>query len=164
GVVVPARRALRRPLAPRACPHAAWHVEGCPGGGFCPLPGDVCPGFPRAMTAVPGHIVVIGSANVDFTVKVERLPQAGETVSGGDFRLSCGGKGANQALAAHLAGAPVFMIAKLGRDPNGELVYRHLLAAGLSPNGLLRDAEVPSGVALIIVDAQGDNVIAVAPG
>jgi ribokinase len=116
------------------------------------------------MTAVPGPIVVIGSANVDFTVQVERLPQVGETVSGGDFRLSYGGKGANQALAAQLAGAPVFMIAKLGRDPNGELVYRHLLAAGLGPDGLLRDDEGPSGVALIMVDAQGNNVIAVAPG
>jgi ribokinase len=116
------------------------------------------------MTAAPGHIVVIGSANVDFTVKVERLPQMGETVSGGDFRLSYGGKGANQALAAHLAGAPVFMIAKLGRDPNGELLFRHLLAAGLSPEGLLRDDEVPSGVALIMVDAQGHNLVAVAPG
>src|ERR671923_1263616 len=116
------------------------------------------------MTAVPGQIVVIGSANVDFTVKVERLPQVGETVSGGDFRLSYGGKGANQALAAHLAGAPVFMIAKLGRDPNGELLYQHLTAAGLSAQGLLRDDEVPAGVALIMVDAQGRNLIAVAPG
>ena len=76
------------------------------------------------MTSTAPHILVIGSANVDFTVKVERLPQVGETVSGGDFRLSYGGKGANQALAAHLAGAPVLMIAKLGRDPNGELLYQ----------------------------------------
>ncbi len=116
------------------------------------------------MTTAPGHIVVIGGANVDFTVEVERLPQMGETVSGGGFRLSYGGKGANQALAAYLAGAPVFMIAKLGRDPNGELLYRHLLAAGLSPEGLLRDDEIPSGVALIMVDARGHNMIAVAPG
>jgi ribokinase len=110
------------------------------------------------------HILVIGSANVDFTVKVERLPQVGETVSGGDFRLSYGGKGANQALAAHLAGAPVLLIAKLGRDPNGELLYQHLTAAGLSAQGLLRDGEAPSGVALIMVDMQGRNLIAVAPG
>ena len=60
---------------------------------------------------------MIGSANVDFTVKVERLPQVGETVSGGDFLLSYGGKGANQALAAHLAGAPVFLIAKIWTRP-----------------------------------------------
>jgi ribokinase len=113
--------------------------------------------------AVP-HVLVIGSANVDFTVKVERLPQVGETVSGGDFLLSYGGKGANQALAAHLAGAPVFMIAKLGRDTNGESLYQRLMASGMTPRGILRDAEVASGVALIMVDAQGHNLIATAPG
>ena len=56
------------------------------------------------------------------------------------------------------------MIAKLGRDPNGELLYRHLTAAGLSAQGLLRDNDVPSGVALIMVDSEGHNLIAVAPG
>jgi ribokinase len=116
------------------------------------------------MTSTAPHILVIGSANVDFTVKVERLPQRGETVSGGDFRLSYGGKGANQALAAHLAGAPVLMIARIGRDPNGELLYRHLITAGLSAQGLWRDDEVPSGVALIMVDSEGHNLIATAPG
>ena len=110
------------------------------------------------------HILVIGSANVDFTVKVERLPQVGETVSGGDFLLSYGGKGANQALAAHLAGAPVLMIAKLGRDANGELLYRQLTAKGLNAQGFLRDAEAPAGVALIMVDPQGHNLIATAAG
>jgi ribokinase len=116
------------------------------------------------MSYTAPHILVIGSANVDFTVQVERLPQMGETVSGGDFRLSYGGKGANQALAAHLAGAPVFLIAKLGRDPNGEVLYRHLTAAGLSAHGLLREDEVAAGVALIMVDSQGHNLIATAPG
>jgi ribokinase len=116
------------------------------------------------MTSAPRHILVIGSANVDFTVQVERLPRVGETVSGGDYRLSYGGKGANQALAAHMAGAPVFMIAKLGRDLNGESLYQHLTAAGLSAQGLLRDDEAPAGVALIMVDPQGHNLIAVAPG
>jgi ribokinase len=116
------------------------------------------------MTSAVPHILVIGSANVDFTVKVERLPQVGETVSGGDFLLSYGGKGANQALAAHLAGAPVFMIAKLGRDANGELLYQQLMASGLNAQGLLRDPEVPTGVALITVDAQGHNLIVTAPG
>jgi ribokinase len=116
------------------------------------------------MTSTAPHILVIGSANVDFTVKVERLPQVGETVSGGDFLLSYGGKGANQALASLLAGAPVFMIAKLGRDANGELLYRQLTAAGLNAQGLLRDAVAPAGVALIMVDAHGHNLIATAPG
>jgi ribokinase len=116
------------------------------------------------MTPGTPHILVLGSANVDFTVKVDRLPQVGETVSGGDFLLSYGGKGANQALAAHLAGAPVFMIAKLGCDANGELLYQHLLAAGFRAQGLLRDPEVPTGVALITVDSQGHNLIVTAPG
>jgi len=116
------------------------------------------------MSSAALHILVIGSANVDFTVKVERLPQVGETVSGGDFLLSYGGKGANQALAAHLAGAPVFMIARIGWDTNGELLYQHLTAVGLNPQGLLRDPEVPAGVALIMVDSQGHNLIAAAPG
>jgi ribokinase len=116
------------------------------------------------MTSTDPHILVIGSANVDFTVQVPRLPQVGETVSGGDFRVSYGGKGANQALAAHLAGAPVWLIARLGRDQNGESLYRHLTAAGLSPQGLWRDDEVPSGVALIMVDSEGRNLIATAAG
>ena len=116
------------------------------------------------MTAAQSQIVVLGSANVDFTVQVERLPQLGETVSGGDFRLSYGGKGANQALAAHLVGAPVFMIAKLGRDTNGKVLYQHFSTIGLNTAGLLRDDEVASGVALIMVDRQGQNLIAVAPG
>ena len=116
------------------------------------------------MSATHRRIVVIGSANVDFTIQVECLPQVGETVSGGDFRLSYGGKGANQALAARLAGAPVFFIAKLGRDPNGELLYRRLIEAGFDPQGLRRADEVPSGVALIMVDSRGRNLIATAPG
>jgi ribokinase len=116
------------------------------------------------MTSTTPHILVIGSANVDFTVKVERLPQVGETVSGGDFLQSYGGKGANQALAAHLAGAPVFLIAKLGRDVNGESLYQRLTAQGLNARGIVHDAEVPAGVALIMVDSQGHNLIATAPG
>lgn len=109
-------------------------------------------------------VVVIGSANVDFTVRVERLPKPGETVSGGEFYTSFGGKGANQAIAALRAGAGVKFVAKLGRDPNGEEIYRHLTASGLPPDGLLRDDTVPSGIALIIVDQEGRNLIAVAPG
>jgi len=109
-------------------------------------------------------VVVIGSANVDFTVRVERLPKPGETVSGGEFYTSFGGKGANQAIAALRAGAEVKFVAKLGRDPNGEEIYRHLTSLGLPPDGLLRDHAVPSGIALIIVDQEGRNLIAVAPG
>jgi ribokinase len=149
---------------------AAARREACrpcargPGGGGAAFFGHVFNSAPRMMTSTDPHILVIGSANVDFTVQVPRLPQVGETVSGGDFRVSYGGKGANQALAAHLAGAPVWLIARLGRDQNGESLYRHLTAAGLSPQGLWRDDEVPSGVALIMVDSEGRNLIATAAG
>lgn len=110
------------------------------------------------------RVVVIGSANVDFTVKVDRLPKPGETVSGGEFYTSFGGKGANQAVAALKAGASVTFVAKVGRDPNGEQILRHLTTLGFPPEGLLRDEAFPSGVALIMVDREGRNLIAVAPG
>ena len=109
-------------------------------------------------------VVVIGSANVDLTIRVERLPQLGETVSGGEFYTSFGGKGANQAVAAHKAGAEVRFLAKVGCDQNGEAIIRNLEALGLSSEGILRDESRHSGVALIMVDRMGSNTIAVAPG
>ncbi|UCC66344.1 MAG: ribokinase [Deltaproteobacteria bacterium] len=109
-------------------------------------------------------VVVIGSANVDLTVKVDRLPQLGETVSGGEFYTSFGGKGANQAVAAHRAGAEVRFLAKVGCDQNGEAIVKHLEAIGLTSEAILRDESNPSGVALIMVDRTGNNAIAVAPG
>lgn len=109
-------------------------------------------------------VVVIGSANMDFTVKVDRLPRVGETVSGGEFYTSFGGKGANQAVAAHKAGAEVRFVAKVGSDQNGDAILKHLSALGLHPGGVLRDESQPTGVALIVVDKTGRNAIAVAPG
>jgi ribokinase len=108
--------------------------------------------------------MVIGSANVDLTVKVDRLPEMGETVSGGEFYTSFGGKGANQAVAALKAGAEVRFLAKVGGDPNGEAIIHNLQAHGLSSEGILRDESRPSGVALIMVDREGNNAIGVAPG
>ena len=110
------------------------------------------------------HIVVLGSANTDLTVKADRLPRPGETVSGGEFMVSYGGKGANQALAALKAGAAVLFLAKIGTDTYGNLLYEHLLCSGFAAEGLLRDPEVPAGVALIAIDRQGNNQIIVAPG
>ena len=109
-------------------------------------------------------VVVIGSANLDLTVAVERLPREGETVLGGDLLLADGGKGANQAVAALRAGAAVKFLANLGRDSFGDRICRDLVAAGLPADGLLRDESAPTGVALIVVDRQGRNQIAVAPG
>jgi len=109
-------------------------------------------------------VIVIGSANMDLTVRVERLPQLGETVSAGEFYTSFGGKGANQAVAAHNVGADVTFIAKVGCDQNGEAIVKHLEAHGLSSGGIVRDKIHPAGVALIMVDRNGNNAIAVAPG
>lgn len=109
-------------------------------------------------------VVVVGSANVDLTIRVERLPQLGETVSGGEFYTSFGGKGANQAVAAYKAGAEVRFLAKVGCDQNGEAIIKNLEALGLTSGGILRDESRNSGVALIMVDRMGSNMIAVAPG
>ena len=109
-------------------------------------------------------VVVIGSANLDLTVAVERLPREGETVLGGELVLADGGKGANQAVAALRAGAEVRFLANLGRDAFGDRICRNLVATGLPAEGLLRDESAPTGVALNVVDRQGRNQIAVAPG
>ncbi len=109
-------------------------------------------------------VVVVGSANTDLTVKADRLPRPGETVSGGEFMVSYGGKGANQALAALKAGAKVTFLAKIGTDAYGNLLYEHLVHSGFPAEGLLRDPEAPAGVALIAIDNAGHNQIVVAPG
>ncbi|MES4786120.1 MAG: ribokinase, partial [Nitrospiraceae bacterium] len=109
-------------------------------------------------------VIVVGSANMDFTVTVDCLPVAGETTMGKDFYQSFGGKGANQAVAAHRAGAEVVFLTKLGHDVNGRLIEQHLLSEGLPPEGLLHHPTRHTGVALILVDHSGQNMIAVAPG
>jgi len=115
------------------------------------------------VTPMP-DVTVVGSANMDFTIPVRRLPAPGETVLGGDLAVSHGGKGANQAVAASRAGAAVAFIARVGRDGHGEEIRRRLLASGLSLETIVEDLEVPSGVAFILVEPQGVNEIVVAPG
>jgi ribokinase len=109
-------------------------------------------------------ILVVGSSNIDLVASVDRLPGRGETVLGSRFAQSFGGKGANQAIAAARAGADVAFLSKLGADANGLLIERHLAEQGLSRPILLRDAEFPTGVAMILVDHSGENQIAVVPG
>ena len=108
------------------------------------------------------RIVVVGSVNLDLVVRVERLPEPGETVGGGAFRRVPGGKGANQAVACARLGADVTMIAAVGRDPQAEEALAGLRAAGVEL--VLQEREEPTGVALIQVDADGETTIAVAPG
>jgi ribokinase len=99
-----------------------------------------------------------------MVVKAPCIPNPGETVIGGDFLMAAGGKGANQAVAAARLGAHVTFVARLGTDVFGEQAitgYRH---EGIDTTFVVRDAEAASGVALIIVDANGENSIAVASG
>ena len=109
-------------------------------------------------------VVVVGSTNTDMTVRVPRLPVPGETVSGGGFRVTGGGKGANQAVAAARAGAPVVFVTALGTDDIGDRAVEGLAGEGIDLRFARRVADAPSGIALILVDDAGENVIAVAPG
>jgi ribokinase len=106
------------------------------------------------------RITVVGSANVDLVARCERLPRAGETVTDATFERIPGGKGANQAVAAARLGAEVRFVGRIGRD---DLVLRSLEKEGVDTSGVVRD-EGESGVALILVEASGENVIVVAPG
>lgn len=110
------------------------------------------------------RVIVVGSANTDLTVKTEHLPRLGETVTGDEFMVSYGGKGANQALAALKAGAGVTFLAKIGTGQYGNLLYDHLIQSGLPSKGLLRDETKPAGLALIMVDKEGRNQIVIVPG
>jgi ribokinase len=107
---------------------------------------------------------VIGSANMDLTVAVPRLPREGETVSGGTFYMSHGGKGANQAVAAARLGADVRFVGCVGRDEHGDRIAEQFVREGIPAEGLNRVEGAPTGVAVIVVDADGRNQIAVAPG
>lgn len=109
-------------------------------------------------------IVVIGSANTDMVVKVQSLPQPGETVLGGQFLVAQGGKGANQAVAAARLGAEVTFVARLGHDAFGQAAVAVYRGEHICLDYLVRDEITPSGVALIMVNTIGENLIAVAPG
>ncbi len=115
------------------------------------------------MTAAP-RIVVIGSANMDLVVRVEHIPAPGETVLGGAFVTVPGGKGANQAVVAARLGAQVEFVGRVGADVFGDALLAALSEAGVDTRLIARDPDQPSGVALIGVDAQGQNAIIVAPG
>jgi ribokinase len=101
---------------------------------------------------------------MDFVAKVPCLPKAGETVLGGDFSTHHGGKGANQAVAAALAGAQVTFVARLGNDPVGEQMLAGFRQKGIILDFIVRDERQPSGVAIIMVDSAGENIIAVCSG
>lgn len=111
-----------------------------------------------------GRVLVVGSANVDFTVAASRLPGVGETVSGGTLLVNHGGKGANQAVAARRLGAQVRFVACVGDDASGRDIRAALRAEGIGVDGMMVTGEAATGTALIVVDGEGRNQIAVAPG
>ena len=109
-------------------------------------------------------IAVIGSSNTDMVIKTARIPRLGETVLGGEFFMAAGGKGANQAVAAARAGGDVAFIARVGDDMFGQQQVDGLIHDRINVEFVARDKAVPSGVALIVVAADGENSIAVASG
>ncbi|WP_328695059.1 ribokinase [Streptomyces sp. NBC_00342] len=108
-------------------------------------------------------LLVVGSANADLVVGVDRRPAAGETVLGSDLAVHPGGKGANQAVAAARLGARTALLARVGDDAHGRLLLESQRSAGVDTTGVLVGG-APTGVALITVDPTGDNSIVVSPG
>ena len=110
------------------------------------------------------RIIVIGSSNTDMVIKTEKLPVPGETILGGTFLMNPGGKGANQAVAAARLGGKVTFVTKRGNDLFGNQAVGLLMREGIDTQYVVKDMELPSGVALITVDSAGENSIVVAPG
>jgi ribokinase len=108
------------------------------------------------------RITVVGSINLDLVARCQRLPRAGETVTGATFARYPGGKGANQAVACARLGADVTMIGAVGADPLTEEALAGLRQWGVELR--LTESASPTGIAAIIVDAEGETQIVVAPG
>ena len=109
-------------------------------------------------------IVVVGSINMDLVVRSPRLPAPGETILGAEFHMFPGGKGANQAVAAARLGAAVKLIGRVGTDAFGDALLQTLAQDKVELEHVARDPDMPTGVALITVDAAGQNTIVVVPG
>ncbi|MBJ2194000.1 MAG: ribokinase [Muribaculaceae bacterium] len=109
-------------------------------------------------------IVVIGSTNTDMTIQTDVLPQVGDIVAGGKFRICPGGKGANEAIAASRLGGSVSLITKTGNDLFGRQAKQMFSSEGIRTDYIFSDANNPSGVALIMVNNAGEKYISLAQG
>jgi ribokinase len=109
-------------------------------------------------------IVVIGSLNIDYVCRSDRIPAPGETVLGSDLATLPGGKGANQAVAAARLGARVYMVGRVGDDDAGRRLRNGLRRGGVNVRHVRATPGVASGCALILVDRRGENSIVVSPG
>jgi ribokinase len=116
------------------------------------------------MMAKRPRIAVVGSANIDLTTFAERFPKPGETIFGDKFDLGFGGKGANQAVAARLCGAEVFMVARVGSDLFGPATIENFRKQGIDPTHVKQVEGLSSGVAPIFVEPNGQNRILVVKG
>lgn len=111
-----------------------------------------------------GKIAVVGSLNADLTIYTQRLPAPGETLQGTGFTVNPGGKSANQAVAAGRLGARVLLVGAVGRDANGQMLLESCAAANVDTTHVHRVAGVETGVAVVTVDAHGENSIVISPG
>ncbi len=110
------------------------------------------------------NLVVVGSSNTDMVIKTPRFPAPGETILGGNFFMFPGGKGGNQAVAAARIGGNVTFLCALGDDVFGENALKGYQQEGIHTQGIVTLPDTPSGVALITVNAEGENEIVVASG
>ncbi|MHA1104454.1 MAG: ribokinase [Promethearchaeota archaeon] len=110
------------------------------------------------------YVLVIGSSNIDLNIYSKKLPTPGETVTGGKFRHNLGGKGANQSVASIRSGSKTIFIAKIGTDIYGEQMISQLTKEGINTDYMVYDKSESSGIAFIMVDEKGENMISVAPG
>ena len=110
------------------------------------------------------RITVVGSLNMDLVVRSPRLPLPGETIIGHDWHTIPGGKGANQAVAAARLGGDVCMVGKVGQDDFAQALLTNLADSNIDRTYVMRDDHAATGVALIVVDDQGENTIVVASG
>ena len=110
------------------------------------------------------YTLIIGSSNMDLNIYSKSLPNPGETVTGGTFKQFLGGKGANQSVASIRSGARTVFIGKIGIDAFGDQMISQLTNEGINMDHIIRDPEEMSGVAFILIDENGENMISVAPG
>src|SRR5665647_274418 len=110
------------------------------------------------------NILIIGSSNTDMVIKTKKIPAPGETIIGGTFLMNPGGKGANQAVAAARLDGNVTFVTKTGNDLFGEQVKHIFDFEKINTRYIIKDQKNPSGIALIMVDQNGENCIVVAPG
>lgn len=109
-------------------------------------------------------VLVVGSINMDLVIRIPRPPVPGETILGGDFSTFPGGKGANQAVAAARMGGEVTMVGRVGNDNFGDTLIQGLVENRVKTTHVIKDSSAPSGIAMIAVTADGENLVMVASG